>query len=150
MLSHLVKFVPFADSIVFLDDGGKIVQHGTYDELRKTERFVKMLGLQDAPGISSTVDSGDASASDKPSANAPTPNTAFELTRKTGDASLYKFYLRSVGKLLFSGWIFCGAAYIFSGRIPRESSSALSRRLVTDNARLRDMASYLDRERHHE
>jgi hypothetical protein len=44
-------------------------------------------------------------------------NISHDLTRKTEDPSLYKFYLDSVGSLLFTGWLVLAAGYIFSGKI---------------------------------
>jgi len=107
---------------MLLDDGGTIVQHGIYDELRKTERFVKIIGSQTEAGTPSSSDSEGSSTAETSAAKAPTPAAAFDLTRKTGDLSLYKFYLRSVGRPLFTGWIFIGAGYIFSSKIPRTCS----------------------------
>jgi hypothetical protein len=59
-------------------------------------------------------------AADNPQSREPSqPASAHELTRKAGDLSLYKFYLNSVGPLLFIIWLVFAAGYIFSGKVPR-------------------------------
>lgn len=68
----------------------------------------------------------DKSAADNPQGKGFAQNaSANELTRKIGDLGLYKFYLNSVGPLLFIGWLVFAAGYIFSGRAPRTCHDAV-------------------------
>jgi ATP-binding cassette subfamily C (CFTR/MRP) protein 1 len=117
----LVNYLPSADSVILMNSDGTIVQQGAYDELRLSENDVKIL---ESKGKENDVSPSEGS-DDKPEANrskdkaSAQSTSALELTRKTGDMSLYKFYFSSVGPTLVIGWMFLAGVYIFSTRIPR-------------------------------
>jgi len=54
-----------------------------------------------------------------------------DLTRQTGDLSLYKFYMDSVGAFYFILWLALAAAYIGFGKAPRMSTGFLTRHNIT-------------------
>ncbi|RDA82906.1 hypothetical protein CP532_4784 [Ophiocordyceps camponoti-leonardi (nom. inval.)] len=119
LATHTVaQHLTFADNIVTLDESGTVMNQVPADgsnspnehhalgpsclELeRDKDRFPEFRDEKLAMRKDATQDSPD------------------QVTRKTGDMSLYKFYLKSVGILLFSGWLLFAAGFIFSGKAPQ-------------------------------
>jgi ATP-binding cassette subfamily C (CFTR/MRP) protein 1 len=99
-----VRHLPLADNILVLDKDGKVVEQGTFEYLRSRDGFVSKLMLHPEL-LESKSRSGDAEdASQKVPAAAvakvlrgPSANDAADLARQTGDISVYKYYLKSIG-----------------------------------------------------
>ena len=140
---HIVRYLTFAHHIIELDEGGNIVQQGTLGEFRASKRFTKLLESADKRNhASSSNSSGNISTTDQLAAKTPVQSaSALDMTRKTGDFSLYRFYLRTVGRWLFIGWLICSGAYIFSSRIPGRTLSPLQN-ISGQNAKLGGKQTY--------
>lgn len=120
-----MKYLPSADRVIVMDKNGTILQRGTYQELHLDDGYVKglALGQEDGPNSKGEEDETthqEPTATSKSRGPPQSENAEQALIRQTGDRSLYKFYLQSVGAWLFAGWLILAAIYIFSGKLPRK------------------------------
>ena len=98
----IVRHLPLADNIVVLDADGHVAEQGTFEHLRAQEGFVSNVLLASNSKIDGEKGEG-APKEKKPSAavkralKGPTANDFQDLTRRTGDISVYKYYLASIG-----------------------------------------------------
>lgn len=153
LATHAVKYLPNADSVVVVDKG-TTYQYASYEEFHASESYVELL----ISGEKSNQRASSETLKDRPEVLASqvkasgSDSSVDEMTRKTGDLSLYKFYLDSVGLRFFLVWIVLAGGYIFSGKMPRESINtrphALRSRMSLKKPNHRDMAPYLDRKRY--
>lgn len=96
--------MPLADNILVLDKDGKVVEQGTFDYLRSRDGFVSKLMLHpELLKSGSRSDDTENTLQKMPAAAVakvlpgPSANDAADLTRQTGDISVYKYYLKSIG-----------------------------------------------------
>jgi len=96
--------LPLADNILVLDKDGKVVEQGTFDYLRSRDGFVSKLMLHpELLKSGSRSDDTENTLQKMPAAAVakvlpgPSANDAADLTRQTGDISVYKYYLKSIG-----------------------------------------------------
>lgn len=81
--------------------------------------------------------------------NQGTENQGDPLERRLGDMSIYQFYFRSVGPLLFTTWILLAASNVVAGKMPGKrllyiKSPSNSRRCVAIvNSKPRNLDAYL-------
>jgi ATP-binding cassette subfamily C (CFTR/MRP) protein 1 len=102
----IVRHLHLADIVVVLGSDGHIAEQGTFENLRSQNGFVSKLLLHpELLESSSRADAGDNDAIDskaKRSTAIPkivggaTANDVEDLTRRTGDFSVYKYYLKSI------------------------------------------------------
>ncbi|KAI1844325.1 hypothetical protein JX266_009419 [Neoarthrinium moseri] len=120
LVTHAANLLPAADHVIVLGEGGIIASQVKNDQLDLSQPLFQALGPEEGHSQESlAVNSEDKPAQDPQRKNSDAEKHAYEMTRKTGDISLYKFYLNSIGAWLFVGWLFLGAGYIFSGKIPQ-------------------------------
>jgi ATP-binding cassette, subfamily C (CFTR/MRP), member 1 len=100
----VVQHLPLADNIIVLDNNGKTSEQGTFDQLRASDGFVAKLVLHPEildsdPRSIPTEDtiSGYESATIIKAFQGPSANDMADLARQTGDISVYKYYLKSIG-----------------------------------------------------
>jgi hypothetical protein len=93
-----------ADNILVLDKDGKVVEQGTFDYLRSRDGFVSKLMLHpELLKSGSRSDDTENILQKMPAAAVakvlpgPSANDAADLARQTGDISVYKYYLKSIG-----------------------------------------------------
>ncbi len=99
-----VRHLPLADNIIVLDKDGKLIEQGTFKTLRSREGFVNRLMLHPEL-LESEAKSEFKEEKTSPKGPAavpkdlrgPSPNDVADLTRQTGDVSVYKYYLKSIG-----------------------------------------------------
>jgi ATP-binding cassette subfamily C (CFTR/MRP) protein 1 len=96
--------LPLADNILVLDKDGKVVEQGTFDYLRSRDGFVSKLMLHpELLKSGSRSDNTENTLQKMPAAAVakvlpgPSANDAADLARQTGDISVYKYYLKSIG-----------------------------------------------------
>jgi ATP-binding cassette subfamily C (CFTR/MRP) protein 1 len=96
--------LPLADNILALDKDGKVVEQGTFDYLRSRDGFVSKLMLHpELLKSGSRSDDTENTLQKMPAAAVakvlpgPSANDAADLARQTGDISVYKYYLKSIG-----------------------------------------------------
>ena len=93
-----MTYLEQADQILVLGDDGTIADRGTFQDVKDC-KYLENISMQ--PGSEQGHDATDESAnSEKPSLVAPRGPSAdaeLDLLRKSGDTSLYWYYLRSIG-----------------------------------------------------
>ncbi|RFU31112.1 hypothetical protein B7463_g5220, partial [Scytalidium lignicola] len=101
LATHSVHRAPSADHIITLENG-LIVEQGTFAELNSAGGYVTNLNLQEK--TSQEVFVSDSSLSTK-TKNTPvasqSQDSSQDLARQTGDMTIYKYYMRSIGTWRF-------------------------------------------------
>ncbi|KAI0126126.1 putative ABC multidrug transporter [Xylariales sp. AK1849] len=139
LVTHTTNMLTAADHVIVLGEGGIVASQATHNQLDLSKPLFRALEQEQE---AQRYDSSSAKSEDHPlqgfkEKDSVSENKEYELTRKTGDISLYKFYLNSIGAWLFIGWLFLGAGYIFSGKIPQ-----IWLRIWTENGTSNHAASY--------
>ena len=120
------KRLPFADRILVLDEAGKIVEQGSFDELEKLGGYASSFGLSTADWDSGTKyqtkdysSEGQytpaTSAGDKIDAD---DTVKLDEQRATGDAAVYLYYIGSVGWFATVVFFVAISLYAFSWTFP--------------------------------
>jgi ATP-binding cassette, subfamily C (CFTR/MRP), member 1 len=118
-----------ADNIIVLDNDGKAIEQGTFSNLRSSDGFVGRLSLHpeilESDPISKTAE--DTAAFKAPPAalkvlQGPSANDIADLTRQTGDISVYKYYLKSIGWTFGLANAMGSIIYMFGSKSPRKCS----------------------------
>ena len=125
LASSSAKRVPFADHIAVLGDKGRITEQGSFHELNARGGYISSLNLRPANWI---LESNPFKAEDSKSAStastaatAPTPlisSSETDLNRQAGDASIYLYYVRSVGWPATIFFISAIVVYVFCYSFP--------------------------------
>ncbi|KAE9378324.1 putative multidrug resistance protein [Stipitochalara longipes BDJ] len=125
LATHAVRHLPLADNIIVLEKDGKAIEQGKFVELRARAGFVSRLVLH--PDILDP-DTGSIPTEDNPSGIAPTSlpkafqgpseNDIVDLARQTGDISVYKYYLKSIGWKIALLNAMGSLIYTFGNRFP--------------------------------
>ncbi|KAH8811062.1 putative ABC transporter [Xylogone sp. PMI_703] len=110
LVTHSVRWIPFADHIIVLESG-KISQQGSFEKLNASEGFVRHLALQDSANslVPATADDNESSPAEYQSKN------DVALSDSSRDFSVYAYYGRSVGAgnvLLYLLFTFTSAAEV--------------------------------------
>jgi ATP-binding cassette subfamily C (CFTR/MRP) protein 1 len=99
-----VRHLWLADCIIVIGADGRIAEQGTFETLRSQNGFVgKLLFDPELKPYSGPGPSYGGDSMTRPSATIPhvlrgaPANNAADLARRTGDFSVYKYYLRSIG-----------------------------------------------------
>jgi ATP-binding cassette, subfamily C (CFTR/MRP), member 1 len=117
--------LPLADNIIILDKDGKAIEQGAFDTLRARDGFVGRLALHPEileadPGSIQTEDTSSVKA--PPTAPkvllGPSANDVADLTRQTGDVSVYKYYLKSIGWKIGLANAMGSLVYMFGSKFP--------------------------------
>ncbi|KAH8203470.1 hypothetical protein TruAng_002341 [Truncatella angustata] len=118
LATNAVHQLPSADNIIVLSTPGRIAQTGSFADLQAQDGYVKSLALE----ARFSHEDDDAREGDtNTSADPPLVTTAgdeSDLARQTGDRSLYKFYLKSVGLPRSLGFLLLAIGYVTVGRMP--------------------------------
>ncbi|KPM40571.1 hypothetical protein AK830_g5983 [Neonectria ditissima] len=116
LTSNSVTHFKLADWLVILDNG-KITYQGTNSDLKENPSHVMKVCLKRVP---------DASTVDQPQANKRAQSQSLQvaeaqsdLSRATGDFSLYGYYLRAVGLRNFLTLLLCTSCYSFFVTFPQ-------------------------------
>jgi ATP-binding cassette subfamily C (CFTR/MRP) protein 1 len=122
LATNATQYLSRADQIVILDSTGHITDQGTFDNLKARRRLSDSI-------LWSKI--GDKSGKEpevvrKPLAKAaasvkgPTANDFADLTRQTGDVSVYKYYLASISWLWIFLIVFMMSCYTFMTKFQRK------------------------------
>lgn len=118
-----VRHLPIADKILVLSAEGKLVQDGTYAELEAREGYVGRMisqGGRQVDGEEQIAVEKAVSAAVLKVKQGLTSAEMMDLTRRTGDTAVYKYYYKSIGlrnSLLF---VVITLAYCFAYNFPRK------------------------------
>ncbi|KAJ3959309.1 hypothetical protein N0V92_004092 [Colletotrichum tropicale] len=109
LCTHDVSLLPRADHIIVLGLDGHVAEAGTYEQLREQSSYIKSLVIQEKSSINGDVlreGTSDRAIRDENEANQPLANgdddstaaePADDLTRRLGDASIYKYLASHIG-----------------------------------------------------
>lgn len=127
------KRLPYCDHIVALDSTGKIVEQGTYDKLNRTGGYVSSFDLP-PPDWDFMPEKHVYEAPPKYTERATTDKVTeddiqAEANRRTGDAAIYLYYVRSVGWMPTIIFIVSITIFIFGQLFPSKSHLASSQLL---------------------
>ncbi|KAK7402406.1 hypothetical protein QQX98_011848 [Neonectria punicea] len=112
--THSIRNLPTADHIIALDADGTVIEQGTFQDLKKNNKYVQSLGVwQGDETPRSQIEEPEeeqAATMPKPSSNA--IKTVLDAkSRQMGDWSIYKHYFSSSGLPATSLLILSGALY---------------------------------------
>jgi hypothetical protein len=99
LTNAIVKRLPQADMIIALNSAGQIIQQGTFPELNIAGTYIHRLHV--IPEVDSTSEEKDdeaftAKIGRRKSQINPKSD---DSSRKTGDLTIYKYYIRALGPL---------------------------------------------------
>ncbi|PVH82350.1 ATPase-like protein [Cadophora sp. DSE1049] len=125
LCTHTVRHLPSADQIVALSSEGTIAEQGTFKNLLANQKYIHSLGIS-VPDDRVSVDTSSTVMMEeemKPEAQAVPPTLAVPETqesghidrknRMTGDSTVYKHYLGSLGRTSISALILFGLGWGF-------------------------------------
>jgi hypothetical protein len=120
------KRLPYCDHVVALSSEGRIVEQGTYDKLNRSGGYVSSFDLPPpdwdfAPEkhvYEAPPKYTERAAADKVTEE----DMQAEANRRTGDASIYLFYVRSVGWTATLIFVVSITIFIFGQLFPSEYS----------------------------
>ncbi|CCD53931.1 similar to ABC transporter [Botrytis cinerea T4] len=113
LATHAVEHLQSADNIIVLSNNGSILEQGHFRKLRENnDSHVKDLILHESPDMKSAeIPIAEAMK------NAPTKPKSLEpndINRQDGDASVYFYFAKSVGRIYFCLFIGTVVLYTFS------------------------------------
>lgn len=123
------KRLPFADHIVVLDQKGNIAEQGSFKELTASGGYVSGLDLPPAEWrirnegshldqlMSSTAKVVHSTLA--PKEKVITDDSEFEANKRTGDLSIYAYYIGTVGWVSVITFVIAISAYVFSISFPQ-------------------------------
>jgi hypothetical protein len=115
--SFAAKRLPYADHIISLGSDGRISEQGFFRELSSLGGYISSFNLSSPewtynPGYAEPPTSKQSLA--LPASIVPTQTTTDDATRRTGDVSVYLYYINAVGwlpslvfVLAISSFVFC-------------------------------------------
>ncbi|KAK0717286.1 P-loop containing nucleoside triphosphate hydrolase protein [Lasiosphaeria miniovina] len=97
LITHATQHLPLADLIIVLDTSGKILEQGTWEELRAHGGYVSKVVLKEKEG-GENKPHDRAEARDKIQLAPEQPDSKMQdMTRTTGDVKLYGYYFSAIG-----------------------------------------------------
>lgn len=112
-----------------LDGTGHLIEQGTFEDLKAQNGFVSGILQAQTPARKEQEPKAPA-AKKKPlpkGLSGPSASDIEDLTRRTGDISVYKYYFASIGWKLSVGLLLTVALNTLSASFPRKLSSSRSR-----------------------
>lgn len=124
-----VHFLPAADKIISIGMDGKIVEQGSYEELKDEQGYVSSLDITRRPHPSAfaNVQKEHGFSSSKFEIQGKMPEViSTEAKRRLGDAALYPYLIRAYGKANFFVYLFFQVGWAAMTNLPSKSSCPLS------------------------
>ena len=118
LITHSIRHFHLVDHVVVLTKDGKIAQNGSFEELREQEGYINNL-LLGTEQITTDTKPAAKAAEKRPPIKGVTANDVSDLTRKTGDVAVYKYYFRPIsvfGTICFLGTT---ALFVFTQYFPQ-------------------------------
>ncbi|CZT41190.1 related to multidrug resistance protein [Rhynchosporium secalis] len=104
LATHAIKHLPIADNILILGTDGSMIEQGSYEDLRaRKSQFLGSIIVEEQPHPSVNEEASNLNQNLKLAGQAfvrrksATDAETSELTRRIGDASVYNYYLKSIG-----------------------------------------------------
>jgi ABC-type multidrug transport system fused ATPase/permease subunit len=115
--THAVQYLPEADHIIALGEGGNIVEQGSFDVLRSRAGYIQELSLKETQR-----EPPEEQEIQEPEKALPVPDKLAtaeqDLARRTGDIAVYKYYAKSIGWFYGSIIVITAALFAFGMTIP--------------------------------
>ncbi|KAF7865304.1 hypothetical protein EAF04_006281 [Stromatinia cepivora] len=116
LATHAVEHLQSADSIVILSNSGTILEQGKFQELRENENsYIKDLIFHERSDEDSYEETNEAPAVTKTQTK-PEPLKTNDINRQDGDASVYFYFVKSVGWIHFFLFVGTVVLYTFSSQ----------------------------------
>lgn len=109
LVTHATQHLPLADLIVVLA-GLKVDEQGTWEDLRSSTGYVSKLQVKESDP-NAAQKAAVEKASTVPGTTPPSKDEMLDLSRRTGDFSVYLYYFQSVGYLLLTMFVLCCMLY---------------------------------------
>ncbi|KAF2873543.1 P-loop containing nucleoside triphosphate hydrolase protein [Massariosphaeria phaeospora] len=120
--SSSAKRLPYCDHVVALDEGGNIVEQGAFDVLNSTGGYVSSFDLPppdwDFSPEKHVYEAPPRYTERANSSKVTEDDIQAETNRRTGDAAIYLYYVRSVGWVPTIIFIVCISIFIFGQSFP--------------------------------
>ncbi|KAI9738029.1 MAG: hypothetical protein M1818_005457 [Claussenomyces sp. TS43310] len=98
LITHATQHLPLADQIIVLGEDGKIAEQGSWDDLRTKAGYISRVVLKEKHKyLERSHDDTEAKDTTWSSAAKKSDQNLQDLTRKTGDLTLYGYYFRAIG-----------------------------------------------------
>lgn len=118
---------PYVDYIVVLDDAGKMVEQGTFEEVNSRHGYISGLALDQAnwgrdDKVNAVLDA--VSSPESVEVLLPKHETPADSARQMGDSAVYKYYIKSAGGVAIVIFIISMAVFAFCDSFPSKSTSS--------------------------
>jgi hypothetical protein len=116
-LCFTVNLLPSADYIIALGSNGEVVEQGTFEELNKSNGYVRSFSVQQSKEqFQNTEPAGKSTLG-------PMPTSALvdamdDKKRQLGDLTVYMYYFRTLGKTVSFLFVFFAASHGFFYSFP--------------------------------
>jgi ATP-binding cassette subfamily C (CFTR/MRP) protein 1 len=117
----LAKRLPYADHIIVLSKEGTIAEQGSFDVLSSTGGFVASFNLQPPDWNFQLDDARNLKQKPNPKPVPGCSDIEGEANRRTGDMSIYIYYIKSIGWIPVLIFVVFITAFIFCISFPSES-----------------------------
>ena len=112
-----------ADNIVVIAQNGRVAEYGTFDNLRAqggyfNSELVRRFKADEERDGQSEMFAGEKCRN---AVEAPTSDDLVDLTRRTGDTSIYGYYFKSIGWRLGLSFACLTTARAFGLQFPRKA-----------------------------
>ncbi|MCJ1433569.1 hypothetical protein MMC27_002932 [Xylographa pallens] len=119
--TNSMHHLALSDHVVVMGTNGCVAEQGSFDQLRSLQGFVSNLTSHQPSGESNIQ---EEQSDDTPQSNSPlpveNPALAQDLTRRTGDISVYQYYFKSIGWRLGSIMLSVLILVTFASTFPQE------------------------------
>ena len=111
LATHTIRFLPLTEKIIVLGSHGTVIEEGTFEDLDRNDGYVSSLSIHrwSDPETSAAQPSGDPPAYALEPKQLSAVDNVMDESRRSGDASVYMYYLEAIGMPNTIYWLFFGA-----------------------------------------
>jgi hypothetical protein len=144
LIFRVAHHLLYADHIIALSADGRVIEEGCYQDLMKSQGYVSMIS-RSAKAVN-TSRAPDIKFDDETlqGLNMQEDQTE-DLSRRTGDMTVYSFYFQKIGWPLLTIFLTCCVLFILGLSFPREFAMCIEiPGCINTNTSRRDMAPVVD------
>ncbi|KAF2488718.1 putative multidrug resistance protein [Lophium mytilinum] len=119
LVTHSTRHFHLANHIAILSKDGTVAQQGSFEELKAREGYIKGLLLDPNHGTDEIASSAQIITQKRPVVKGVSANDVSDLTRKTGDVAVYKYYFKTTSRFGIACLLAAIASYCFSFFFPQ-------------------------------
>ncbi|TAQ88798.1 hypothetical protein B7494_g2879 [Chlorociboria aeruginascens] len=119
LITNTTRYLHLADHIVVLSQQGTITEQGTFNSLREEEGYLENLIFSPAPGPSAEITTIKNTSKALAKIQGPSSDQVSDLTRKTGDISVYLYYYKSMSFFSIMAFLASSAVAVFCRYFPQ-------------------------------